>query len=335
MRNHLGVVSLGVLVVLILVTYMVTFTVETTEVAIVKTFGSAGQPINGADQAGLHFKLPYPFQRLLKFDRRVQMLESPMKTFTTLDQQQIIATLYCAWKIDDAATFQAQVNDMREAEDRLARWLTSAEEILGQYSMAAYVNVEMAGDGNAPGDDPNVAEFGARLQNIDRRLTKYVADKADEFGVAVVMVGIKSLQLPESVTAQVIETQKSERQRAIQDYQAQGRAQAQAIEERAQSARKEILAFAQAKASEIRSEGDRAAAEELRKFSKNEDLAMYLLWLKSLRTQLEKNTEMILDSDSLEPIKFFIQGPSLPDSARGRATDTDGETVATDTRDDN
>ena len=96
---------------------------------------------------------------------------------------------------------------------------------------------------------------------------------------------------------------------------AAGEAQATAIRARASRASKQILAFASAKATKIKAEGDSAAAKYYREYAKNEQLGMFLRSLESLRKELMENTQIVLDGSQIPAVKFFREGPSLEDVA--------------------
>lgn len=70
MRNVF--VGVGLVVVIALVAIAGTFQVRETEYAIVMRFGDPRRVI---DEAGLHFKLPPPFETLLRIDRRTNVLD--------------------------------------------------------------------------------------------------------------------------------------------------------------------------------------------------------------------------------------------------------------------
>jgi membrane protease subunit HflC len=148
------------------------------------------------------------------------------------------------------------------------------------------------------------------LEQIEQEIARSVHEEAlNGYGVEVVMVGVKSLGLPEDITSKVIDAMKAERKREIEKYEAEGEAEARAIRERAKEARNLIVAFAERKAAQIRSEGDRVRARYFKDFKENPDLAVFIRELDALKTGLKKNTVMILDSSLMSQIKWFREGP--------------------------
>jgi regulator of protease activity HflC (stomatin/prohibitin superfamily) len=128
-------------------------------------------------------------------------------------------------------------------------------------------------------------------------------------------VGIKTLSLPQDVAQEVIKAMQDERKKEADILEAAGQAQAQAIRERAREARDKILAFADRKAGEIRSEGARAAAEWYQVFEKNWQLAAFLRSLEGLKKELQGRSIFLLDGSEIPAVKYFREGPKLPTQA--------------------
>src|SRR5262249_8696843 len=53
----------------------VPYSVDQSEFAYVTQFGRPVDTIDGAEDAGLHFKLPWPIQSVQRIDRRLQMFD--------------------------------------------------------------------------------------------------------------------------------------------------------------------------------------------------------------------------------------------------------------------
>lgn len=298
MKTHYGMFLLALLVVVLLLASTVAYTVDFTEYALIKTFGQTTAEINGREQAGLKLKWPWPVQRLVRYDARTALFEDTANEVATSDKQNLLVTMYCAWRIADPALFNRTITTAASAQDRLRDLLRSAKkDVVGRHRMEDLINT-----------DPDKMLIA---QIEDSVLQTVRAQTMDTYGVEVVRVGIKSLGLPKEVTAVVIEAMKEERQRDVRKFEAAGEAQATAIRERAKAASDQILAFANRKAAEIRSEGDRAAATYYKEFARNERFSMFLRSLESLKTELAAKTVILLDGSELPAAGFFRTGPSL------------------------
>ncbi len=298
MRNHYRMFLLALAVVALLLVSTVAYQVDFTEFALIKTFGRTTAQIDGKDQAGLKFKWPWPIQRLVRYDARTTVFEDTANEVATSDKQNLLVTMYCAWRIADPALFNRTITTVSAAQDRLRDLMRSAKkDVVGRHNMEDLINT-----------DPSKMQ----IPQIEEEVLQAVREQAmGNYGVDIVRVGIKSLALPKEVTAVVIEAMKEERQRDVRKFEAAGEAQATAIRERAKAASGQILAFANRKAAEIRSEGDRAAATYYKEFARNEPFGMFLRALESLKTELEAKTVILLDGSELPAVEFFRTGPSL------------------------
>jgi membrane protease subunit HflC len=298
MKRHYGMFLLAVLVVALLLISTVAYTVDFTEFALIKTFGQTTARIDGRVQAGLKFKWPWPIQRLVRYDARTAVFEDTANEVATSDKQNLLVTMYCAWRIADPDRFNRTIVTTEAGQERLRDLLRAAKkDVIGRHLMQDLINT-----------DPTKM----LIPQIEEEILTAVRDPAREtYGVEVVRVGIKSLGLPKEVTAAVIEAMKEERQRDVRKFEAAGDAQATAIRERAKSASGQILAFANRKAAEIRSEGDRAAATYYKEFARNEPFSMFLRSLESLKAELASKTVILLDGSELPAVQFFRTGPSL------------------------
>src|SRR3954469_14093872 len=84
------------------------FTVDQAEYAYVTQFGRPVATLDGATDAGLHVKLPWPVQSVLRLDRRVQLFDLPPAELLTHDPQgrtidrTLTVEAYVAWRVAGA-----------------------------------------------------------------------------------------------------------------------------------------------------------------------------------------------------------------------------------------
>src|SRR6185369_10163702 len=93
----IGVVLLGILALLLFV-----FQVRQSEVAVVTTFGKPTRPIT---EPGAHFKLPWPIQKVYKFDQRVQNFEDALTEGITSDSFNLLTSVYVGWRITQVTDY--------------------------------------------------------------------------------------------------------------------------------------------------------------------------------------------------------------------------------------
>src|SRR5436190_7908242 len=100
-RNSLTLI-IGVLLVLVFGSLLFTFQVRQTDIALVTTFGKPTRSYNtdpDKPEPRIKLKLPWPIQKVQKFDKRIQNLESKFEETFTSDKINVIVTIYTGWAI--------------------------------------------------------------------------------------------------------------------------------------------------------------------------------------------------------------------------------------------
>jgi membrane protease subunit HflC len=299
MKNHIWIFLVAVLVLLALLASTVMFTVQYTDDAIVKTFGSVSRVLRGNTDSGLHVKWPWPIERVTTYDARTQVFDGVEGQIQTSDGQTVVVSMFVAWRIDDPQKFQQNFGSTDAANPRLESMLvTYQKEVIASNAMGRLINTDK--------DEMRMAEIENKVQAL-------LAPQAmASYGVKVERVGLRRLDLPSTVSAAVIDAMKAERERLAKSLEAAGEAQAIAIRQRARTAASVIEQFAHRKAQSIRAEGDAAAAEYYAKFEESPELAMFLRSLESLRRELKSRTVILLDGTQVPGVSYFSEGPKIP-----------------------
>ncbi len=279
--KHWPTMLLGLLVAAVLLTAVFSFQVNQTEVAVVTTFG---RPSVVSD-AGLHFRWPFPFQKVYFFDKRIRCYEGSsgkLEETATRDGHNIIAGIYVNYRISNAEEFFSRLKDVTNAEDLLNTMMRSAKNTaFGQYEFSQIVNT-----------DPKKLKL-AEIQNVIK--TALAKDTAG-FGISIVAVGINNLGVPKTVTDKVFDRMVAERKQFADKNLAEGKREAKEIRINAERERTITIAKAEAEAQKIRAEGDAAAAEFYQVFREQPELAEFLRKLDALRVVMKDKTTIVFDT---------------------------------------
>src|SRR3989454_1412219 len=272
--------------------YTTLFSVRETEFVLITQFG---RPIRTITEAGLHAK--WFFQTAIFFDRRLRVYNPRPSEFLTRDKKNIVIENYVAWKIKDPQRFVQTVGDPIAAEMRLHDIIWSGlSAALGTHDLDSIVS-------------PSAEKIQAAHMLDD--LTG-LTDRAalEQYGINVVDVRIKRLNLPEQNKQSVYARMRAERERIARQYRAEGEEQALSIRADADRQREEILSLAYKQAEKTKGEGD---AESTRiygqAYSKNPKLYKLLRTLEAYKKILDDKTTAILSSDS-ELLKILTRGQS-------------------------
>jgi membrane protease subunit HflC len=241
MKPRTPTLIIGGLLLAIFLFLLFAFQVRTTEVAVVTTFGSiSGTP---KTEPGLYLRLPYPIQNVYKFDRRLQNFERKYEQSLTRDKKSPILSVFVGWRIADAELFLKRFNgDLFRAETSLENVVRDAKNsVIGRHDFSELI---------AP--DPKQVKF----EEIENEMKLAMADTTlKTYGIAIEIVGIKQLGLPESQTAKVFD-------------------------------RKALV---------LRGEAEAKATEFYKVLNQDESLARFLISLNSLEASLKDRTTLILD----------------------------------------
>jgi membrane protease subunit HflC len=270
--------------------YRAVFTLDETQFAIVTQFG---KPVRTLTTAGL--KLKWPWQSLLSFEKRLMVYNPRPSEFLTKDKKNIVVDNYVAWRIADPQRFLQTVNDLTGAEMRLhdTVWAAAAAA-LGNAELSALVSI-------------NPAEV--KVQEVMRQVTEQSRARAlEQYGIEIVDVRLKRLNLPAQNRESVFARMRAERERIAKQYRAEGEAEALKIRAEADKEKARIISEAYREAEKIRGDGD-AQATRIYAEAYARDPQFYKLarTLEAYKKVIDPNTTAILSSDS-ELLRLLTQG---------------------------
>ncbi len=266
-------------------------TVRETEFVLVTQFG---QPLYTIREAGLHIKSP--LQGATYFDRRLRLYNPRPSEFLTRDKKNLVVEPYVAWRIEDPKRFLESVGgDPIAAEMRLHDIVWSGlAAALGNHDLDSLI-----------GPDPKQVRSAAMLETVSGATGR---EARQQYGIGIIDVRIKRLNLPEANKQAVFARMRAERERIARQYRAEGEEQALAIRANADRQREEILSAAYKDAEKIKGEGD---AESTRiyseAYSRNPRFYKLLRTLESYKKILDDKTTAILSSDS-ELLRVLMRG---------------------------
>jgi membrane protease subunit HflC len=276
----------------VLFLWLTFFAVRETEFVLVTQFG---RPVYTVTEAGLHMK--WFFQTATYFDRRLRIYNPRPSEFLTQDKKNLVVESYVAWRIRDPKRFVESVGDLVAAEMRLHDLVWSGlAAALGTHDLESIIST---------------GQVTVKAQQMLDSLAM-ASDRAAlaQYGINVVDVRVKRLNLPEQNKQSVYARMRAERERIARQYRAEGEEQALRIRADADRQREEILSAAYKEAEKIKGEGD---AESTRVYSqaytRNPRFYKLLRTLESYKKIFDDKTTAILSSDS-ELLKVLMRGES-------------------------
>lgn len=259
------------------------FTVHETEVGIVTRFG---KPTDEPAQPGLHLKLPWPVDKVVRLDRRLLVFDNEPAEMLTRDKRNVLVDTFVLWRIEDPLRFAQTVRTRLEAEARLLDLVAAGlGAAIGQENLENLINV-----------DPSAVH----LRQVAERTAKTVeATTLSSFGMEIVDLRLNGFNLPDQNRMSVIERMRAERSRIAMAYRSEGEEEALKIAAEAAKEVDRLLASAEGEAEAIRGAGEAAALELLSDaYSKDPELYRFLRDLESYERILDSNTTIFLESDA-------------------------------------
>ncbi|WP_186419340.1 protease modulator HflC [Bosea sp. CS1GBMeth4] len=288
MNGFLRIGVLAVIAVAAIVFYAATFVVQQTQSAIVLRFGAVRSVVT---QPGLYFKLPAPFEQVTYLDNRILDLDLPAQEIIASDQKRLVVDAFTRYRISDPLRFFQAVNNIPRANSQLASIVNgNVRSVLAEASFTAMVRTDRS-----------------RLMN---RIRDDVNREAARFGMTVVDVRLRRVDLPAANSQAVFQRMQTERQREAAEARALGSQQSQEIRAKAERESTIIVAEAQRQSDEIRGQGEgernRIFAEG---FGKDPEFFAFYRSMQAYEASLKAgDTRMLLTPDS--PFFRFFNDPT-------------------------
>ena len=191
---------------------------------------------------GIHLKFPV-IDQVKKFDIRLRTFNVPSSRILTNEQKMVHVDYYVKWKIVDIAKYYKTTNNyflhaQRLLEQRINNTLRAA---FGERTISDVVS-------------------GERI-DIMNTLKNKANDSSENFGIQVVDVRLKQIDLPKEVSMSVYERMRTDRERVATKYRSDGRRQAEQIRATSDAEVTVILATAKEQSATIKAQGDAQAAQ--------------------------------------------------------------------------
>jgi len=248
-----------------------------------------GEIVASDIQPGLNFKVPL-LNQVRKFDARIQTLDSRPERFLTIEKKDVIVDSYVKWRINNAAQFFRSTGGSPERTGQLLseRISTSLRDEFGKRTIKEVVSEDRA--------------------ELMEALTKRVDTQSAEFGIEVVDVRVKKIDLPPEVSESVYNRMRAERERVARDLRAKGAEAAERIRADADRQRTVIIADAYREAEETRGLGDaRAAAIYADAFNEDPDFYAFYRSLNAYRSAFGQPGNTLVLSPNSDFFRFFGQ----------------------------
>jgi membrane protease subunit HflC len=270
--------------VLFLIVSSALYTVNETQTAIKLRLGEI---VTVEDTPGLKFKTPF-VNNVVKFDNRIQTLDAPAERFLTGEKKNVIVDSYVKWRIVDAEQFYKSTGgNMARTNNRLAQIVKTG--LKSEFSKRTIADVVSG-------------ERSEIMSNILKMANKDIV----EFGIKIIDVRIKRIDLSQEVSNSVYRRMQAERQRVAKEFRSKGAEEAEIIRAAADKKRTIILANAYRDSEIVRGEGDAVSANNYAQaYNKNADFYSFYRSLESYKKSFGQNNDIMVLNPNTEFFRHF------------------------------
>ena len=297
-----GVVAV-VLLIAAIVAYSTFFTVYQTRQALVVRLG---KPVDVITEPGLHAKWPF-IDSVIYIDKRILTIEQPAQEVIASSQdkgdaaaaqagERLVVDAFARYRIVDPLKFYQTVGP-DGASSQLAVLLNSAlRRVLGAATLSDAVR--------------------NRREDLMAQMRDQLDRDAQPFGIHIVDVRIRRVDLPEQNSLAVYKRMQTERQREAAQFRAEGGQKATEIRAKADRDVTVLVADANSQAQTIRGQGD-ADANKIFADAYSQDPGFFAFYrsMQAYQNSIQQNnTRLVLRPDS-NFFRFFgdPSGKTLPD----------------------
>lgn len=284
-----GAIITGIFALLI-IAFANLYIVKENEYKVIRQFGEV---VKFEKKPGLYIKVP--------FIQTVTTLPSNQLTYdnvsqeeiNTKDKKRIIIDNYAIWRITDPKQLITNAGTMVNAETRMQEFMYSViRNELGQLNYTAVINDESS-------------SRGSLNDTITKRVNELL--EKDKYGIEVIDIRIRRLDLPSENEQAVYQRMVSDRQSDAQKYISEGDAAKHRIEAQTDREVQEMLATAKKEAAVITAEGEAEAARIYNEsFAKDPEFYSLYRTLESYKRTIGEDTMIVLPSNS--PYASLLSG---------------------------
>ena len=252
------------------------YTTQPNEYTIVRQFGAV---VDVKSEPGLYFKIPF-VQEMSTLPNTVLLYDLPVSDMISADKTTLIADCFAIWRIEDPRLFiETLSGSVSNAEGRInANVYNALKTVLSSMTQAEIIS--------------------GRDGTLVRTVMATIGDSFDRYGIELIAVETKKIDLPDDNKSAVFSRMISERNNIAAGYLAEGESRAKEIRNEADKQVQILLANADATAAEGDAEYMRILSEV---YDSPEEAEFYTFMialdaLQASMTGAEKT--LILDADS-------------------------------------
>lgn len=250
------------------------------EYKLVRVFGKVDRVI---EESGLSFKIPF-VEETDTIPNQTLLFDLATSEVITMDKKTMVSDVYVLWRIDDPLLFAQTLSGLvNSAEGRINTSVyNSLKEVIGSMSQADIIS--------------------ARDGVLSEKIMNGVGNSMEQYGITLISVETKHLDLPSDNKTAVYERMISEREQMAAQYRAEGDSESQIIKNTTDKDISIMVSGAEAKAEQTMAEGEAQYMQILSGAYSDPSKSEFYSFVRSLDAAklslTGENNTLILDANS-------------------------------------
>ena len=235
-KKIFGTAAIVIVLLVLFVSSQSFYTVEPNQYANTVRFSKT---VSTVAEPGIYFKLPF-IDNVIYFPKQVLLYDMKPSDVLTADSKTMQVDNYVTWRITDPLTFYKTLGNITEAETRINMLTYSAIKTeMGKLERDVIINSN-----------------DSSRDNFHNNIINATANATTSYGIEIIDIKIKKLDLPADNEEAVYTRMISERNKIAAEYRADGEKQATLIKNEVDKTTGITVSNAEARAEEIKAEGE-------------------------------------------------------------------------------
>lgn len=317
-KSYIGFIALFIALAVIIVGSNSMVVTKANQYKLIRQFGKVQRTIS---EPGLSFKMPF-IETVDVVPKELLLYDLPASDVITSDKKSMIVDSYVLWRVTDPLKFaQTLSGSVVNAERRIDTIVYNAtkntisnmkqDEVIVSRDGKMTITIDQTETDVVNNDmELPVESEVIEIKSLTEEIMDQIANVEEQYGIEIVTVEVKKLDLPDDNKQAVYTRMISERENIAAQYTAEGKSQAKIIENTTDKEVSIMLSNAQAQAEATIAEGE---AEYMRILSdaysdpEKADFYSFVRALDALEKSMNGNNKTIILSDD-SPIAQIFNG---------------------------
>ena len=256
-------------------------------------------------EPGLYFQIPF-VNNVIKYERRILTLDTRATEYLTKEKKKLVVDFFAKWRINDVGKFYRTMSrgSMSTARQRIFNIINDGlKSQFSQYELTELVSGQRKVTKPVTKENAKQSDLRAVVMST---ITQQANAQVEKYGISIVDIRIKRIDLTTKISNAVYRRMKSERQQFAADIRAQGKESAERLKADADRQRTIIVANAYKKAQYLKGEGDAKAAETYANaYNKDREFYSFYRSLDAYKNSFAGQGDMLVIEPNSEFFKYF------------------------------